>query len=264
MALHRRKTLKVILATVSILFLTVLFCISPCAVSRVYAAGSSDLSTQAVLSKSNFGTVKKFDNVYYIVDEFGNIIDTVSPTSGVDLDRYIGRQILVKDNLFAGLMESRQSQRNSFLGRLREYLSGIVPKPAIIKPAPIPEPIKIPDEDDPMMVQPMYGVFPPDPGDLDPFIPGDGDIVKPPIDPGMQLMYGVFPIEREIEEPLKEELPLRGKPTIAPAAEQIAEQSDKMDVIQKQNDDRAELAEKQIKVIPEPAQKKGILNPKKE
>ena len=137
--------------------MTVLFCVSPCAVSRVYAAGSSELSTQAVLSKSNFGTVKKINNAYYIVDEFGNIIDTVSPTAGIDLDRHIGKQILVKDNLFAGLIESPLKQRNSFLGRLRDYLSGIVPKPKIVLPKPKPEPVEPPIG----IIVPMYGVQPP-------------------------------------------------------------------------------------------------------
>jgi hypothetical protein len=86
------------------------------------------------------------------------------------------------------------------------------------------------------------------------------------------VLYGVEPPEYIIEpinpieksEPIKEELPLRGEPTVRPAAEQTKEQSDKMDVVQKQDADRAELAEKNIKVIPEPSQKKDILNQKKE
>lgn len=172
MILHKRKMTKKILATVSILFITVLFCISPCAVSRVYAAGSSDLSTQAVLSKSNFGTVKKVDKVYCIVDEFGNIIDTVTPTAGIDLDRYIGKQILVKDNLFVDFLESRQERSNGFFSGLREYLLGIVPRSKVVTTKPI-DPIQTP----PPVAVPMYAVYPVpvDPVVLDPTKPIAGD-----------------------------------------------------------------------------------------
>jgi len=251
MALHKRKTLRKVMAAVFLLFLTVLFCVSPCSISRAYAAYASDISAKAVLSKGSFGILKKADKAYYIVDEFGNIIDSVYPADGTDLDRYVGKQILVKDNLFAGLLESRRERRGGFLSRLREYLSGVVPKPKIVLPNPRPEPIEPPIG----IIVPMYGVEPPD-YIIEPIGPIEKPV--PPYDI-IRPMYGVEP-----PESIKEELPLRGEPTVRPAAEQTKEQSDKMDVVQKQDADRAELAEKNIKVIPEPSQKKDILNQKKE
>ena len=259
MTLHRRKTLKKIVATVSIIFLTVLFCISPCAVSRVHAAGSSDISAQAVLSKSHFGTVKKVDNVYYIVDEFGNIIDTINPIAGNDLDRYIGRQILVKDNLFAGLLESRQERRDTFFTRLREYLSGIVPKPKLVTPKPI-DPIVKPDPIEDPVIRPLYGVYP-DPVVIEP-------IKKPdPIeDPVIRPLYGVYP-DPVVIEPIKKPDPIEDpvirplygvypdpvviEPIVKPEPIEPGSVIDKIVTIEKQISDGKELDSQGIKIVPE-------------
>ena len=135
--------------------------------------------------------------MYFVVDEFGNIIYDVAPKAGTNLDIYIGKQILVGDNIFGNPIEFWNGQRNTFLSGLRWYLSGIVQKPKVVTPKPI-DPIGI--------VHPMYAVEPVKPTPTHPMYAVEP--VKPiPIHP----MYGVEPID--IAHPMYAVEPIEPTPT---------------------------------------------------
>lgn len=265
MTLYKGKISMKVMA----LLLAVILCVSPYTVSRAYAATSADTSTQGVLSKGIFGILKKTNNMYYVVDEHGNIINGVVSPNGSSLDRYVGRQILIQGNVFAGLLSSQNRRNDAFLGRLREYLSGVVSKSKVAAPKPNPDT----SVDDPTIavVHPMYGAEPVNPN-VDPVRPNSDTVVDPAI-AVVHPMYGAEPVSPNVDpvRPNSDAIvdpiiavvhPMYGAEPVNPdlITKQISEQGDKMEVIQKQSADRAELANRNIKAISEPAQKKSILS----
>lgn len=274
MRLYRHKRLKKFLAALATLFISVFFCVAP-NISPAYAQPSAE----AILSKGTFGILKKINNSFYLVDQFGNIIDSVTSSQVVDLNKYVGQQILVKDNVFAGLAESPRKNENSFFSRLNWYLNhkssqAAKPKSKPI-PAPIygitpvyPEPNPGPPIVSPPMPAPMYAVI----------FPKPGPVIRPepkPIEPPHVIpIYAVYPpIEKPeriikpeepickplyaVEPPAKRKKPIKGppyvhaiyaiEPPLIPAQldEEVIERNK---VVEQQVNQRAELRVKGIEI----------------
>ena len=208
-----RKAFAVFAATLFAFF----FFVMPIAPSSSYAQTTSNVTNEALTAKGNFGILKKINNMFYIVNEFGDIVDTVLMSPGIDVKKYLGKYVLIKGNVIAGLAEAPKEYKKSFLPSLRAYFNGFAlkgrdlhdlifkesekfPKKGKVKPVagdPIimplygvqPPEIIIEPISGPIM-QPLYGVIEPKP------------IIEPIISPPMQLLYGVFePKPIEIIEP---------------------------------------------------------------
>lgn len=259
MRLYKHKRLKKILAALATLFISAFFCVAP-NVSPAYAQPSAE----AIMSKGTFGILKKINNSFYLVDQFGNM-DSVTSSQGIDLNKYIGCQILVKDNVFAGLAES--PGKNSFFARLSWYLSHKscpAAKP-ITKPIPMPiygitpvnpDPRPEPPIVSPPMPAPMYAII----------FPTPGPVVKPepkPIEPPHVMpIYAVYPIIEKPGHICKKPLPKEPvcKPLYAVEPPLIAVQLDeeaieRNNVVARQANQRAELRGKGIEIVSDMAEK---------
>lgn len=254
MRLYRHKKLKTLSAALATLFLGVFFCFAP-NVSTAYAQSPAE----AILSKSNFGILKKINNGFYLIDQFGNIIDTVSAPLGVDLGAYVGKEILVKGNIFAGLTESPKSYKSRFLDILNRYLK------YRIKPNPKPGPVIKP-------VQPMYGIFPvypepkpepiiapPPPAPMYAIIfPKPGPVVKPlPKEPVCKPMYAVEPYPKKKKPPIGPPY-VKAIYAIEPPLMEVKldeEALERNNVIEKQKHQRAELRKRGIEIVSNLAEK---------
>ena len=207
MGLYKHKKAKKLIAVIAIFLIAVFFCVSPNTVFPAYANPSDNISTKAILPKDNFGILKKINGSYYLVDKFGNIVDVVFPTSGVNLNKYIGKTILIKDNVFAGIAEFIPKNNNGFLPRLRTYLSGLIYKLNIKFKKDPPTPILTPP-----IAQPLYGVeIKPVPLPIEPpiAVPLYGVEIEPipePVEPPPYAhpVYGVEikPVPSPIEQPI--------------------------------------------------------------